>query len=256
MARELEKAAALRKRIQEGRLALGAQLALHDPTVVEIFGRAGFDWLVIDTEHSAHNLVTIKAMLQAAVHTDTVLLVRVLRLDQKEIQRYLDLGSPGVLCPFVETGDDAKALVDACRYPPDGVRGFGPKRAGGHGFDTTEYFEHANQSVICIPIIESRRGVENIEDIVKVDGIDGISMGPADLSIDLGVFGQYNSASYVEAVERVRGACKRYGKAMGTGCYSLEHALACKAAGDTLLLVGGDDLALQQTAAATIKAMS
>jgi 4-hydroxy-2-oxoheptanedioate aldolase len=254
--RELEKARELRRRLLGGEVALGAQLALYDPTVIEIFGRAGFDWLVIDTEHAAHSPLTVKAMLQTGVHSDAVVLARPLRLDPDEIRRYLDLGSPGVLCPFVETGEQAQLLVDACRYPPAGFRGHGPRRAAVYGFDAVEYFEVANEAMLCIPIIESEKAVANIGDIAAVDGIDGVTLGPMDLSLDLGVFRQFEHERYLEAVEEVRAACKRHGKAMGTGCYSIDHAAACRDAGDTLLLVGGDDLALQQTAAATIAALS
>ena len=256
MTRELEKARSLREKLQEGRVVLGAQIALHDATVVEIFGRAGFDWLVVDTEHSAHSVQTIKTMLQTAVPTNAVLLVRALRLDRTEIQRYLDLGSPGILCPFIEDAEGARQLVAACRYPPDGVRGYGPRRAGGYGFDADSYFRDANQSMLCIPIIESLSGVDNIDDILAVDGIDGVVIGPADLSIDLGVSLQYESDRYLETVDRVRQACLRQGKAMGTGCYSLEHALECKSNGDALLLVAGDDGALRESAAATIAALT
>lgn len=240
MTSELEKARSLRKKLLGGQMALGTQIALRDPTVVEIFGRAGFDWLVINTEHSAHSIETVKAMLQAGVHTEAVVLVRPLRLDPRKIQLYLDLGSPGVLCPFIEDGASARALVDATRYPPDGSRGYGPRRASGYGFDGEAYFRDANESMLCIPIIESRTGVENIDNIVSVDGIDGVTIGPADLSIDLGVFGQYESDRYLRAVDRVRHACSRHGKASG----------------DTLLLVGGDDLALRESATAMIAALT
>jgi 2-keto-3-deoxy-L-rhamnonate aldolase RhmA len=106
----------------------------------------------------------------------------------------------------------------------------------------------ANDSMICIPIIESREAVEHIDEIVGVDGIDGISIGPMDLSISLGCFQQFTNATYLDAVEKVRAACKRHGKAMGTGCYSEEHARSCIGAGDSLLLVAGDDLFLASEA--------
>jgi 4-hydroxy-2-oxoheptanedioate aldolase len=95
--------------------------------------------------------------------------------------------------------------------------------------------------MICIPIIESSSAVHHIEDIVKVDGIDGVCVGPMDLSISLGVFKKFEDSVYLEAVDRVRKACRKFGKAMGSGCYSLDHALKCRELGDTLLLVAGDD---------------
>ena len=244
MIREIEKAFRLKERIRRNEVCLGAQIALTDPTVAEIFGRAGFDWLVIDTEHSAQSSLTVQAMLQAAAATDAVALARPLRLDVDEIRRFLDLGSPGVLCPFINSAAEARLLVSACRYPTAGIRGWGPRRAAMHGFDNAEYLERANDAMICIPIIESSDAVDHIEEIVSVDGIDGVSVGPMDLSMSLGCFQQFTNPVYLKAVEKVREACVRYGKAMGTGTYSGEHAASCIERGDSLLLVAGDDLFL------------
>ena len=241
MITELEKAKKLKAKMKAGEPCLGAQIALSDPIVAEIFGRAGFDWLIIDTEHAAHTDLTVRAMLQAAVHTPAVALARPLRLDADVIRHYLDLGSPGVLCPFINTGAEAELLVRASRYPPQGIRGYGPRRAAGCGFDIDEYMQTANDAMICLPIIESREAVQNIEEIVQVDGIDGVSVGPMDLSISLGMFRNFSDPVYVDAVERVRQACRKYRKAMGTGCYSLAHAVECRDQGDSLLLVAGDD---------------
>ncbi len=244
MIREIDKALHFKERLKRNEVCLGAQIALTDPTVVEIFGRAGFDWLVIDTEHSAQSSLTVQAMLQAAVATDAVALARPLRLDADEIRRFLDLGSPGVLCPFINNAAEARLLVSATRYPMTGIRGWGPRRAAMHGFDNAEYLERANEAMICIPVIESADAIENIDEIVAVEGIDGISVGPMDLSMSLGCFQQFTNPVYLEAVEKVREACARHGKAMGTGTYSGEHAASCIERGDSLLLVAGDDLFL------------
>ena len=248
MIRELEKARRLKERLGQGKICFGAQLALSDPSVVELFGRAGYDWLLIDTEHSASSPITVRSMLQAGVHTDAVVLARPLVFDPDEIRRLLDLGSPGVVCPFINTGEEARQLVRSCRYPPAGIRGYGPRRAGMFGYDADEYYATANESLVIVAIIESKKAVDNIEDIVSVDGIDGVMIGPMDLSIDLGIFQQFEHPDYVDAVEEVRTACRRSGKAMGTGCYSLKYAAQCVAKKDPLLLVVGDDSILAQEA--------
>jgi 4-hydroxy-2-oxoheptanedioate aldolase len=222
-------------------MCLGAQIALSDPAVAEIFGRAGFDWLVIDTEHTATNTPVVRAMLQAAEHTGAVALTRPIRLDPDEIRRFLDLGCPGVLCPFINNRDEAERLVQACRYPPKGVRGYGPRRASVYGFETDEYMATANDAMLCIPIIESRAAIDNIEAIVETDGIVGVSVGPMDLSMSLGCFKEFQSSTYSDAVEQVRRACKKFHKAMGSGCYSMSHAKELAQLGDPLLLVAGDD---------------
>ena len=256
MIQELEKARRFKAKLRSGKVCWGAQLALSDPAVAEIFGRAGYDYLIVDTEHSSTNLPTVRAMLQAATHTDAVLLARPLRLDADEIRRFLDLGSPGVLCPFINTGEEANRLVQACRYPPAGIRGYGPRRAGVYGFDSDEYFEKANDAMIVTGIIESAQAVENIDDIVKVDGFDGVTIGPMDLSISLGCFKQFDHPHYLEAVETVRQACRRHGKAMGHGCQGLDHARQCAALGDTLLLVAGDDAFLAAEARRYMKELA
>ena len=252
---ELEKARRLKAKLRSGKPCLGAQLALSDPAVAEIFGRAGYDWLLVDTEHSSSNPLTVKAMLQAAGNTQAVLFARPIRLDPDEIRRFLDLGAPGVVCPFINTGEEAQRLVQACRYPPAGIRGYGPRRAGVYGFDAEEYFVKANESMICVPIIESKQAVENIDAIVRVDGIDGICIGPYDLSISLGCYKQFEHPDYLAAVEKVRLACQRHKKAMGGSCHSMESAKQCIALGDTFLMVAGDDAFLASEARRYLKAL-
>jgi 2-keto-3-deoxy-L-rhamnonate aldolase RhmA len=241
---DLEKAKRLQLRLQRGELCLGAQIVLSDPAVAEILGRVGYDWLIIDTEHTANDATIVRSMLRAAGRTDAVVLARPLRLDPDEIRRLLDVGSPGVLCPFINTGEEAIRLVQACRYPPLGIRGYGPRRADTYGLDADQYFDHANEAMLCIPIIESQASVENIEDIVRVDGIDAVCIGPMDLSVSLGIPKEYEHLKYKTAYETVRQACRKYKKAMGTACFGLDHAKRCAAEGDTFLLLGGDTSSL------------
>jgi 4-hydroxy-2-oxoheptanedioate aldolase len=250
---ELEKALKFKAKLHAGEPCLGAQIALTDPAVAELFGSAGFDWLVIDTEHAPNNPLTVRAMLQAAAHTQSVVLARPLRLDSDEVRRFLDLGAQGILCPFINTGEEARQLAQACRYPPAGIRGYGPRRAGAYGFGADEYYDQANQALICVPMIESPQAVENIEAIVSVDGVDGVCIGPFDLSISLGVYKQFDHPTYLAAVERVRQACREHRKAMGTGCLSLEDAQQCIAKGDGLLLVAGDDALLTSESRRVLK---
>jgi 2-keto-3-deoxy-L-rhamnonate aldolase RhmA len=253
--RELDKAYAVKERLATGKLVLAAQIGLTDPAVVEILGDTGFDVLVIDAEHGPHSPESVQAMLQAGMAGEPVVLARPLRLDPDLIRLYLDLGSPGVLCPFIETGAQAEVLVSACRYPPAGTRGYGPRRAGRYGAAAAAYFKSANDCVLCIPIVESREAIENIDEIVSVEGIDTVCLGPVDLSISLGVPMDYESAAYLKAFARVREACARHGKPMGTGAYSVEHAQTCRDQGVGFMLAFGDDQALRAGALATLEAL-
>jgi 4-hydroxy-2-oxoheptanedioate aldolase len=245
---ELDRAHVLKQRIAAGERCIGTQLTSFDPAVAEILARAGFDWIVVDTEHSAHTPVTVRSVLQAAAGSGAVGLVRPLRLDTRQIGHYLDLGALGVLCPFIETGEQARELASGCQYPPVGTRGFGPRRAGGYGFDNDDYFARANESLICLLIIESQLGVRNAEEILATPGIDGVVLGPMDLSIDLGVPGDLTSNEYLRAVEAVEAAARDTGKAMGMACYNGEEAARWADAGYRLVMMGGDDVFLAASA--------
>lgn len=255
MLNELEKAQSLRKRLDRGDACLGTQAALLDPAVMEIFGAAGFDWIAIDTEHAAHSPVSVRAMLQAAAATAAVAIVRILRLNAGEIGRLLDLGAAGILCPFVNTADEARELVAASRYPPIGTRSWGPRRAAGYGLENGDYETLASESIISLAMIETAEAVENIEEIAAVDGLTGVVVGPIDLSISLGAREDYDFDRYVEAVTRVREVCRASSLPMGVGTAGLEQAERFVQPGDQLVLVGGDDLAVAGAAREIVAVM-
>jgi 4-hydroxy-2-oxoheptanedioate aldolase len=238
--RALEKAKRLKDRLRAGESVLGTQLGLQDPASMEIFGRAGFDWASVDTEHSAQSLVTVQSMMQAALGWDIVPFVRPLIFDHDEIRRYLDIGASGLLCPFIETADDAKALVDACRYPPRGKRGWNPLRASAFHLSDDEYMAAYEESLIVLIIIESQRGADNAEEILAVDGIDGVTVGPMDLSMDLGVFRQWDDPTYLKAVDQIRAGALAAGKPFGSGVYDEASAKRAIANQETILLALGD----------------
>jgi 2-keto-3-deoxy-L-rhamnonate aldolase RhmA len=216
MLRALEKAKRLKDRMYAGEPVLGTQLALQDPASMEIFGRAGFDWASVDTEHSAQSLVTVQAMMQAALGWDVVPFVRPLIFDHDEIRRFLDIGASGLLCPFIETAEDAKRLVDACRYPPRGKRGWNPLRASAYHLSDDDYMAAYEESLIVLVIIESKKGAENAEEILAVD------------------------PSYIKAVEQIRAGALATGKAHGSGVYDEESARRAIANKETILLTLSD----------------
>jgi 2-keto-3-deoxy-L-rhamnonate aldolase RhmA len=234
-------AKALRASLARGEACFGAQLGLIDPSVAEIFAQAGYDWLVLDAEHGPHTPATITSAIQATAGTRAAVLARPRRLDPDDIRLFLDIGAAGILCPQISSAESARMFVEACRYPPLGRRGFGPRRAAGFGRSAQRYFDEANASVLCLAIVESIAGVDAIDEIVASDGLDGVVIGPVDLSIDLGHFREFDHPSFIGSVDRVRNACLRQGLAVGTGCYSVSHAKESVAAGDQLLLVTNDD---------------
>lgn len=241
MSNAIEKALHFKTKLRNGECCIGAQLGLTDPAVVEIFGSAGYDWISVDIEHAPHTVETLKLMLQAAEGTKAVVLARPSKLDYDEIGRYLDMGSPGVMCPFINGGEQAARLVEFCCYPPQGRRGWGPRRAVDYGFGADEYLAKANAAMLCLPIIETPAAVERIDEIVRIDGINAVVVGPMDLSMSLGCFKKFDDPLFTSAFETIRAACRRHGKVMGTGCYSLDFAKECARQGDGLLLIASDD---------------
>ena len=240
MLRALDKAKILKGRMASGEPVLGTQLGFHDSASIEIFGKAGFDWAHIDMEHSAQSLPGMQGVFQAALGWGIVPLVRPLSLNSAEIGRLLDIGAGGILCPFVESPEQAQLLVEACLYPPRGSRGWGPVRGSAFQMSTDDYMTAYAESLIILVIIESARGARNSEAILAVEGIDGALVGPMDLSLDLGVFQRWDHPLYVEAVEEIRSAALTNGKPFGCGVVDEESAKRAIANKETILLSLGD----------------
>ena len=169
-----------------GKPAFGAQLRFGSPAIAELFGHSGFDFLVIDSEHAPQTPTGIQAQLQAIGNTPATPIVRLPRIDEEQTRLYLDMGALGILAPFVNTAAQAAEGARACRYPPTGIRGFGPHRAAQYGLRTDEYFAEINDLVVFIALIETAEAVANIDEILAVDGVDTFVIGPVDLSFRWG----------------------------------------------------------------------
>jgi 4-hydroxy-2-oxoheptanedioate aldolase len=248
----IQKALDFRLKLRSGEMCVGAQMTLTDPAAVEIFGHSGYDFLVVDMEHAPHTPDTLRMLILAAEASPAVVIARPPRLDFDLIRLSLDLGAAGILCPFIETAAEVELLTSYTRYPPLGMRGYGPRRAGRYGLDALDYFETANDAVTCMAIIESRTAVDNMAGIAAVPGLDAICIGGVDLSIDLGSFGDYTTEAFRSSVEIAQQECTAHGVAFGVAAYDLPHAEDRVRSGDTVLLVGGDDVALRMGAARAI----
>ncbi|MEM1377092.1 MAG: aldolase/citrate lyase family protein [Pseudomonadota bacterium] len=174
----------LRQRLNEKKPIINAWLSIPSPYVAEGAGHQGFDSVTVDLQHGMMGFETAVAIMQAISATPAVPLVRSPSAEHEGIMHLLDAGAYGVICPMISTPDDAKALVDACRYPPLGRRSFGPAR--GKLYGGNDYFDKANDEIMVIPMIETKPALDNIDDILRVDGIDMIYIGPNDLALDLG----------------------------------------------------------------------
>jgi 4-hydroxy-2-oxoheptanedioate aldolase len=198
-----------------GGAAHGAWLSLPSSVSAEVMARAGFDYCCVDMQHGLADYHAAVTMLQAVGLGDSTPLVRVPWNEPGIIGRMLDAGAMGIIIPMVNTVAEAEAAVAACRYAPAGARSFGPIRAAMQEGPT--YFERANAEVACIPMIETTHAIANLDDILAVPGIDAVYVGPADLSVTLGLPPGNNddAAAFTEALEAIVAACGRAGVVPG-----------------------------------------
>ena len=179
------------KRVKNNQVTFGAWVYLKDPAVTEMIADAGFDWVIIDLEHGNLNEDLAQALMVPLKGTKCVPIVRIVSLDSDLIKKVLDTGALGIMVPQVQSADDAKSVVRAVRYSPQGARGMGYGRANGWGQRAKSYYQDANDSTLVVLTVESKQGVDNIDEIVAVPGVDVIFPGTYDLSGSLGVPGQF-----------------------------------------------------------------
>jgi 2-keto-3-deoxy-L-rhamnonate aldolase RhmA len=230
----------LKEKLESGEPAIGAIVTFPTPEVVEILGSAGFDWLQVEMEHAPLSMRDTQTILQVAEGTGTFVAVRVTENQPSLFKQVLDLGALGVVVPLIGNAPEAERAVASCRYPPQGTRGFGPRRASDYNTRGTEYFRTIESNLSIIPIIETKEAVDNIEQILAVDGIDTFLIGPADLSISLGVPLETGSERFLAAVDKVLSASKKAGKAAGIGTLDPLQAKKYIRDGFQLILAGGD----------------
>jgi 2-keto-3-deoxy-L-rhamnonate aldolase RhmA len=239
------RAALLRREV-----CLGGWIQIGHPAVAEIFARAGFAWVAVDCEHTDIGLPETAALIRGLHGRGAVPFVRVSGNQPLAIRQALDLGAQGVIVPLVHTADDARAAVRAAKYPPQGERGFAFMRANNHGADFDAYVAGANELVAVVAMIESRQGVEKIAEILAVEGVDGVFVGPYDLSGSYGVPGQLGHPSVLAAQERVLAACAAAGRSAGLHLVTptAQNIAATRAWGYTFIALGMDTVFLREGA--------
>jgi 4-hydroxy-2-oxoheptanedioate aldolase len=199
----------------DDRAALGAWLTIPSGFSAEIMAHAGFDWVCVDMQHGVIDYQQMVVMLQAVSSTAVTPLARVPWNEPGIIGKTLDAGARGVIIPMVNTRAEAERAVWSCRYAPEGGRSYGPLRANySAGFD---YFEHANDDVLCIVMIETRDAVARVDEILSVPGIDAVYIGPADLSITLGLppAPDHDDARFTGAIATILEGCATHGVVPG-----------------------------------------
>ena len=220
----------LNRAIKENGNAVGTFLGVSTPSIVEILGYTGLDFVVIDTEHGPYDTMPVSDLIKAAESRGMAPVVRVADVTHKEIQRAVDNGAEGIIIPCLKSKDDFRKAVELCKFPPLGSRGFIKGRGSGFGNEEwaegtlEEYMHNSNEKVLLLPQCETREALENIEEIVSIEGIDGIFIGPFDLSISMGIPGQFDAPEFRQAVSRVLNACREAGKLCMIFTSSVEEA--------------------------------
>jgi len=213
---------ALKRRLAEGKPALGCWLFAGEPTAAEVIGLTGYDFVLIDHEHGPGDLLSASAALRALSASPSTVMMRVPWNDPVEIKRALDIGVEGVMVPMVETVDEARAAVAACKYPPTGIRGCASSvvRGSSYGLADGDYLERINDEIIVMCQIESGRAVDNIPEIAAVDGVDVLFIGPNDLAASIGYPGRTDMPEARALIERAEEAIKASGKKMAAVGYA------------------------------------
>jgi 2-dehydro-3-deoxyglucarate aldolase len=227
------------QRLRQNELLLGTMLTLPSPEVAEMIASCGYDWLFMDGEHGNLSTLDWQRMLQA-VAGRSASIIRVADNSEREIKKILDIGAEGIIAPQVNTAAEARHVVACCKYPPQGIRGVGLARAQGYGRSFADYMETANDSIAVIIQAEHIDAVNNIEEIVEVDGIDAVFIGPYDLSASMGLMGQVDHPEVVEAIDRVGRACQQRGMSLGYFGTTAESVQAYVHKGYHLICAGTD----------------
>lgn len=229
-----------RQALLQGETLIGCWSALGNPISTEVLGLAGFDWLVLDGEHAPNDITTFVPQLMALKDSDSAAVVRPPCNEPVIIKRLLDIGFYNFLIPFVENAEQARLAVASTRYPPAGIRGVSVShRSNGYG-TVADYFTTINDNISVLVQIENQAGVDNLNEIAAVDGVDGIFVGPSDLSATLGYLGQPNHPQVQAVIRHIFECAKAHGKPSGILAPAEADARRYLEWGATFVAVGSD----------------
>ena len=244
-----------RERLRAGELLVGCFLNTGSAVAAEICASAGFDWLLFDLEHGSATEAHLLPQLQAVAASGVTPLVRVEANERPRFTKVLDLGAEGVMVPRIADATDAERAVSYLRYGPAGVRGVALlNRAGGYGERGRENVDTFDERVLCVVQIESLGAVAEVDAIAAIDGVDCLFVGPSDLTHALGIFQLTEHELYVNALDAVRKAAARHGKATGVLVPGAAEAARYRELGFTLIAVGSDTSYLAAGARAALAA--
>jgi len=200
----------LKNKLKNNQLTIGSWIMMGNPMSVEVMALAGFEWLVIDIEHTSIDLQATENLIRTIQANNIKALVRVSKNEEVIIKKVLDMGADGIIVPMVCSKEDAIQAVNYAKYPPIGTRGVGLYRASGYGTKFEEYKKWVDEELVIIAQVEHIDAVNNIDAILQVEGIDGTIIGPYDLSGSMGHPGDFEREDVKDAVQKVLDRCKLY----------------------------------------------
>jgi 2-dehydro-3-deoxyglucarate aldolase len=210
----LTKIKLIRDGMASGRPSIGSWMQIPHTSIAEILGSAGYDWVAVDLEHGAIGVHQLPDLFRALELGGTLPLARIAKGQPEDCKQALDAGAGGVIVPMIENAEQLLAVRNACRWPPAGTRGVGFSRANLFGKRFDNYVEEA-QAPLLVAMIEQVRALDNIEEILEVDGLDALLIGPYDLSASLGMIAEFKNPKFIEKMDAIRGFAARRGVACG-----------------------------------------
>ena len=243
-----------RNRLEKGELLLGTIMALPYADAAEILVEAGLDWLFLDMEHAPYSLHDVQHICQA-VGDRCACIVRIPDKSEAWLKRVIDIGPEGIIVPHVNSAEETEMIVNWALYPPQGTRSAGIARAQGYGLKMEKSIQNANSEMLVIPQIEHREGVENIGEIVKVDGLKAVFVGPYDLSGSLGILGQVTDAQVQSKIKDIAQTCRAAGLKSGIFGVDAGSLKSYIGLGYTLIARGSDTLMLGEAVRDAVRAL-
>lgn len=239
---------------RRGESTIGAWISIDSAYASEVMAHVGFDWMCLDMQHGLLDYNDVKHMMMAVSTTDTVPIVRVPWNEPYEIMKALDAGAMGVIVPLVNNREEAERAVSACRYPPEGIRSYGPARAALYA--GRDYAEHANQQIACIVMIETAEALENLDEIMSTPGVDAVYIGPNDLAyaLELKPAGDNDTPKHVDAVTHILETAQKHGIAAGIQTGSLAFTQRYLKQGFQMVTLGSDTAFMSRLARQELKA--
>ncbi len=247
----------LKEKIKSGEVVHGCWVNLASTVSTEIVGNAGFDWLLLDLEHGAGDVAVMYQQLQVLSGSTSTPIVRTDDLSRPKVQRILDAGAAGIMFPQIQSSPEADEAIRMMYYPPRGTRGIARMvRATHFGRTAAEYIAGVENYLVSIIQIETVKALHNIESIAATDGVDVLFVGPNDLSLSMGIFGQFNHPNYHKAIKDVAIAAKKYNRVVGVLLQDVSEYEMYYELGYRFLACGGDGAFVRKGAEELVKRLN